>query len=224
VALHAEVEGDDGTEQVLALSVVDEGTGIDPAYRARLFRPFAQAGDDMVHRSGSSGLGLALCKRLVDAMGGSIEVEDNEPRGTRVTVSVTLPVAERESALDAPARRPGMRALLVEDDRVQQLVLEAALSRAGCAVDVTGSVDEAQSLWRDRRHPLVITDIQLPGVSGLEFARWLRAQPGGDQVRLVGTSADIAAVGDAGSAGIEMLLQKPIASATLRGIVESAHG
>ena len=224
VRVHLEVEGDDGEQQALVLQVVDEGGGIDPARRAELFRPFSQAGDNIIHRSGGSGLGLALCKRLVEAMDGSIEIEDNVPRGTRVAVRVTLPVAEREPPSAVPETRRGVLALLVEDDRVQQLVLEAMLSQAGCAVDVVSTAAKAQSLWRDRRHPLVITDIQLPDMSGVEFARWLRAQPGGDQVLLVGTSADVATVGDAHGAGIETLLQKPIAPATVREMVLLAGG
>jgi CheY-like chemotaxis protein len=89
-------------------------------------------------------------------------------------------------------------------------------------VDVVGNAVNAQSLWRDRRHALVITDIHLPDMSGMEFARWLRDQPGGDGVMLVGTSADVAAVGDAGGSGIETLLQKPIAPATVREMVQRA--
>ena len=222
VSLHLEVEGDDGAQQALALHVTDEGPGIDPVRRAQLFRPFSQAGDSIVHRSGGSGLGLALCKRLVEAMDGSIEIGDNAPRGTWVTVRVTLPVAERDPPSAAPDTRQGVPTLLVEDDRVQQLVLEAMLSKAGCTVDVAGTAAKAQALWRDTRHPLVITDIQLPDMSGVELARWMRAQPGGDQVLLVGTSADVATVRDAGSAGIETLLQKPIAPATVRELVQLA--
>jgi two-component system sensor histidine kinase EvgS len=222
VVLHVEVDAEDGDRQALSLHVVDEGPGIEPERRAQLFRAFSQAGDSIAHRSGGSGLGLALCRRLLEAMDGSIEIKDNEPRGTRVTARVTLPVAEREPSVAEHGARHGVRALLVEDDRVQQVILEALLSQAGCSVDVAGSAGEAQSLWRDHRHPLVVTDIQLPSMSGMEFARWLRAQPGGDQVRLVGTSADVDSVSDARSAGIETLLQKPVAPATLREVVLSA--
>lgn len=251
---------DEGARQQVEIAVADQGTGISPQDLARLFERFNQAGDSLLHRQGGSGLGLALCRRLVQAMGGTIVLEANQPRGTCARVQLDLAVAPMLAppvpmpdallappALDAqavggrtstsmpegaeprdacpaetePAAAPGLATLVVDDDRVQQILLESMLRQAGCRVDVADSAEAAQLHWQQRRHPLVLTDLQLPGRSGIDFARWLRAQDGGDAVRLIATSADLSSAAEARAAGIERLLHKPVAPALIRGLLRS---
>lgn len=233
VRVEARVLETQGLQQRVALSVCDQGSGIEPERVKTLFRAYAQAGDSVNHRNGGSGLGLALCKRLVDAMGGSIALVPAEEGGTLATVTLPLAIAPPPPALvepDPPAGRPPalvdapLRVLLVEDDPVQQLVLETTLSRAGCVVDVAASAEQAQEAWRVQHHPLVVADLQLRGMSGWEFARWLRAQPDGLAVHLVGTSADLGNAEQARAAGIARLLQKPVAPAMIEQIVRQVRG
>ncbi len=229
VRLTARVLDGDAGRQRVCIEVEDEGIGIDPAALAQLFQPYAQAGDSLLHRRGGSGLGLALCKRLVEAMGGSIDITPRRPRGTRVTVTLTLTTApalavaaEIPAGAAAPAApatpaapdsgpaAPAWRVLVVEDDRVQQILIETLLRAQGCIVDMAGSAEAAQPLWLQHRHPLVLTDIRLPGRDGCDLARWLRAQDGGAQVRLFGSSADLDTTPQALAAGIERMLTKPV--------------
>ncbi len=226
VRLALRVLSDDGRSQELQIGVQDEGIGIDPAELPRLFNAWTQAGDTATHRSGGSGLGLALCKRLVDAMGGRIAVAPAQPRGTLVTVTLRLPVAVHaieEADASPPPGAARLRVLVVEDDRVQQIVLEAALLRAGCTVDMAASAEEAQEVWTTQRHAMVLTDLNLPGAQGTDFARWLRAQPGGGSVRLFGASADLDGAPAARAAGIERVLQKPLAATTVAQLVASVR-
>lgn len=218
--------GQDEQGQQLQIAVRDEGRGIAPEQLPRLFRAWSQAGDSAAHRDGGSGLGLALCKRLVDAMGGQIALEPAPGHGTLATVTLKLPVSApppAASAAPAPQRAEALRVLLVEDDRVQQIVLEAALLRAGCVVDIAPGVDQAQLMWSEQRHPLVLTDLHLAGRRGEDFARWLRAQPGGAAVRLFGSSADLDGSAAALEAGIERVLQKPVKAASIAELVAAVR-
>lgn len=229
VRLRVRVTGGDALGQRIALTVQDEGQGIATEHLAQLFRPYAQAGDSLAHRRGSTGLGLALCKRLVEAMHGSIELAAAVPRGTVATVLLSLPLAEAVPAVPASPSVPSspmhaLRALVVEDDRVQQILLEAVFARTGCIVHVAGSGEAAQALWLRHRHALVLTDLQLGGeVDGCALARWLRAQPGGPAVRLIGCSADLARADEARAAGIERLLYKPVTAAAIEQMVAATR-
>ena len=225
VELCTAVTGETATAQQIRVDVTDEGEGIAAERLPQLFRAYAQAGNSLVHRAGSSGLGLALCKRLVAAMDGEIAIETRRPQGTRVTLRLSLPRAQ-EAALAAPATTDGqgaaLRALLVEDDPVQQIVIETMLTQAGCVVDVAGDAQAARAAWLGHRHRLVITDMQLAGdMNGVQLASWLRAQAGGGEVRLVGVSADLDSAGAARAAGVERLLQKPIGAASIDELVRS---
>ncbi|HJV59548.1 MAG TPA: transporter substrate-binding domain-containing protein [Albitalea sp.] len=224
VELHARLVAPGQTVQQVQIDVVDHGAGIPAERLSSLFRPYAQAGDSLVHRSGGTGLGLALCKRLVDAMGGRIAIESRPGRGTCVSVSLSLPVAAttNDPACSAPRDSAPLRVLLADDDRVQQILIEAMLREAGCEVDLADDGLAAQTLWRQHRHPLVLSDLRMPGLDGHALARWVRQQPGGTCVHLVGTSADL----DADSAlqsGFARLLAKPVLRAAIEDVVREAR-
>ncbi len=229
VRVEVRVLGNEEREQRIALTVRDEGQGIPPERLAQLFRPYAQAGDSVAHRSGSTGLGLSLCKRLVEAMHGSIALAPASPRGTVATVLLSLPVADAAPSGPAPlsealVAEQALRVLVVDDDRVQQILLEAQFARAGCMVHVAASGEAAQTLWMRHRHGLVLSDLQLGGSQdGYALARWLRAQPGGAAVRLIGCSADLTRADEARAAGMERLLYKPVSTATIEEMVAEAR-
>jgi CheY-like chemotaxis protein len=107
----------------------------------------------------------------------------------------------------------GLRVLVAEDDRVQQLLISTHLEACGCQVDVAEDGQEALALWREYHHVLVITDCRMPRMSGYDFARALRAEPGGQTVVLIGTSADTDDAPLARASGMERLMQKPLSAA-----------
>lgn len=102
--------------------------------------------------------------------------------------------------------------LLVEDDRVQQLLVSTHLERQGCTVDIAEDGEEGLALWSEHRHGLVVTDCRMPRMDGYAFARALRALPGGAAVRVVGMSADVDDRAKALEAGMEALLEKPLST------------
>ena len=181
----------------VAFSVVDEGRGIPSEQLPGLFRRFARSGSD--DRSGDTGLGLAICKGIVEAHGGRIRAESGGlGLGSRFTF--TLPAAatvstEGHSLLDAdePAAGEGGVPILVVDDDPQTLMhVRSALSQAGYQPIVAADPQEALRLMAESRPRLVLLDMMLPGADGIELMRDLSgiaAAPvvflsayGGDQV------------------------------------------
>ena len=157
------------------ISVTDEGSGVAPERLGQLFSRYPRGGGD---RPAGAGLGLAICKGLVEAHGGRIGAESPGPgQGTRV--EFTLPVAEtrRAAAASEPeAPAPGdvgepTRVLVVDDDPATLRYVRDALAGSDYAVIVTDDPEETGALVRARRPGLVLLDLMLPGADGIELMR-----------------------------------------------------
>lgn len=170
----------------LTISVEDSGIGITADGIPRLFRRFAQADGSVARRFGGNGLGLAISKSLVEAMGGSITVESVAGEGARFAVSLVLsravdvrPVAPPCECL--PADRDGLRglAILVADDAAmnQKLVVQM-LEPFGADVDVVADGAAAVAAVGRRDYALVLMDMEMPVLGGLDAARQIRALDG----------------------------------------------
>jgi signal transduction histidine kinase/CheY-like chemotaxis protein len=242
VLLRVLVARESATDQGLELTVDDTGLGILPERLERLFQPYEQAHQDSSLRQPGTGLGLALCRRLMQAMGGTIQLSSRPGRGTQAKVVVTLARGsdsppESSFFVTQPDWMEGsgtgvqseqsvraavqLRVLVVEDDRVQQLLLAAELEALGCKVDIAENGDLALRLWHKHRQILVLTDCRMPVMDGVEFVRKLRELPGGQQVMVIGTSADLDSAERALEAGMQRLLPKPLPRVLLADLVSS---
>ena len=166
----------------VAVSVSDEGQGVPPDQLPHLFRKHAGVGaGDRDRRTGGHGLGLAICKGLVEAHGGRIWADSGGPgQGTRFTF--TIPVAE-QAGRGAPtgvaasrSRAPAeggerMRILVVDDDPQTLRFVRDALTRAGYTALVTGDHTELSHIIRTEKPHLVLLDLMLPGTDGIELMR-----------------------------------------------------
>jgi CheY-like chemotaxis protein len=123
-----------------------------------------------------------------------------------------MSASDEPPSASAGAPADGLRVLVAEDDRVQQLLISTHLEACGCQVDVAEDGQEALALWREHHHVLVITDCRMPRMNGYDLARALRAEPGGQAVVLVGTSADVDDAPLARASGMERLIQKPLSA------------
>ena len=176
----------------LLLEVSDTGIGIPQQGLARLFQEFSQVDVGTSRRYGGTGLGLAISKRLVVAMGGTLSVSSVEGQGTTFTVRIPLTTAEklaaarrveREERVEVNAERlQGCRVLLAEDDAVNRRVAVGLLERLGCHVHAVENGRDAVETWRQGGWDVVVMDMQMPELDGLEATRLIREVE--DQERL----------------------------------------
>lgn len=169
----------DDTKARVSFSVEDTGCGIAPDALPLLLEPFAQADLQFTRRHQGAGLGLAICKSLVAEMGGAFAIESKPGLGTTAsfTVPLTLPDSVNDPGKEAPVCfcGPGMRkVLIVEDDPVTQHVIRTFLSEQKWLTHtVTNGKDALQALLA-RPFDLILLDIQLPVMNGLEMLQKLR--------------------------------------------------
>jgi signal transduction histidine kinase/CheY-like chemotaxis protein len=180
-ALHPE-------QREVAVHIVDDGMGIEPALLPRLFQPFIQGDSGLARSKGGLGLGLALAKGLVELHGGRIEARSPGPeRGAEFVVM--LPVAGTDIGADSAGALASVRPLrtragslaariLVIDDSIDAAQSLAALLRLeGCQVDVAYTGEAGYEQLNDGSPDAILCDIGLPGLDGYEFARRVRANP-----------------------------------------------
>ena len=169
---------------VLLFSVRDTGVGIAPEQHDRVFQPFSQADGSTSRTYGGTGLGLAICKRLVDAMNGLIWLESEPGKGSEFCFTVPYSLTRRvEPTIDENRAQPAtnlqrsLRILVVEDSNINRLIANRLLSKHGHDVLEAETAFEALALIEQEHLDLVLMDLQLPGMSGLEAVARLRSMP-----------------------------------------------
>jgi PAS domain S-box-containing protein len=225
IGISVEVAGIDDRKIVLAATVSDTGIGIGEQDQSRLFESFEQAELSTTRRFGGTGLGLTICKRLVEVMDGTIELESQLGVGSTFRFTVTLALPEAQEAPSDPVPRRdrsgsallGRRLLVAEDNPInQQLALEF-LQRAGAEVEIAENGREAVARATANRYDAVLMDIHMPHLDGLEATRILRDQ--GLQLPIIAVSADALATHRAAAleAGCDSYVTKPIEFEELLG-------
>lgn len=176
----------------LKISVRDTGIGLSAEQLRHIFSPFVQGDASNTRRYGGSGLGLSICRSLLSLMGGEITATSRPGAGSNFHFMLHLPVAIGSLAPVAaadPAALRGRKVLLVEDNPVNALVARALLEELGLQVVSAGHAEQALEQVLVDRFDLVLMDLKLPGMDGLEASRRLLMQLGAQAPPVIALSA-----------------------------------
>jgi len=216
------------------ITISDSGIGMTAAEIKRLFRPFAQANPDIARKFGGAGLGLVQVRRLARAMHGDLTVASTPERGSTFHLRVVVERAEPDaSGTLAPSTndegQPAGRALdvlCVEDNPFARVVMNAILTELGHRVDFAGSGEAAVAAATSKRFDVVLMDVALAGLDGLEATRRIRAPSGAAPVPVIGVSgrAGTAAADAALAAGMQAYLTKPVSPRMLADALAKVRG
>lgn len=199
----------------MSVAVRDTGIGIPEDQRERIFEPFTQLDGGLRRHHAGTGLGLALTRRLVDLFGGEIEVAGADGGGSVFTVRLPVePAAPREETpADAVLRSaPPCRVLIAEDNDVNVLTISAFLEAAGHHVTVARNGREAVEVAHRERPDVILMDVQMPEVDGIEATREIRRSRTIARVPIVALTAMSSAADRerCRAAGFDAFLTKPV--------------
>ena len=225
----------------LDFTVADTGVGVEPDKLAELFNPFTQANGALSRKYQGTGLGLSIVKRLAALMGGDVSIESEPGVGTTVRFSIAagrVPQTARPSLDGASGAfvpgapddavnmdHPSMRVLLAEDDLFNQKVGLGMLRHLGVAADLAENGESALEMLKQRSYDLIIMDVQMPVMDGIEATKAIRrgdAGPQGAATPIIAMTA-FALAGDRETllaAGMQDYLAKPVTLDALRGAME----
>ncbi len=202
VTLRARSAGETPEVVQVHFEVSDTGIGIDADAQTRLFQSFEQADNSMTRKYGGTGLGLAICKRLVQLMGGEIGVESTLALGSTFWFVVPLKKRETRAVLPAPTitgktaderlldEYAGTRILLAEDEPINQEVSRGLLEDAGLVVDLAEDGLQALELAKQNTYALILMDMQMPVMNGVEATMAIRALSAYAQTPIVAMTAN----------------------------------
>ena len=203
VRISVQVQHDTPGAAVLHFSVSDTGSGIAEEKLKRLFDAFTQADSSIARQHGGTGLGLTISKKLVELMGGAMKVSSQEGQGSLFSfyLPLELPPTAAESGeackteLNTESDTPsvtslaGCRVLLAEDNAINQLVASEVLNSFEVELDVAANGEEALEKIHKNTYDLVLMDIQMPVMDGLQATKLLRQDPRFDRLPVIAMTA-----------------------------------
>jgi PAS domain S-box-containing protein len=210
--LQAKEEG----RATVRFSVIDNGLGIAPEKRGEVFSRFNQLDRSYARRFGGTGLGLAISKRLAELMGGSIDFVSEPGVETTFWCDIPLRPIEAQSAGNAVTsniQMPPQKILVAEDNTTNQLVIQRLLQKMGHQVDVVNNGVEAVEAVASRSYDLVLMDVSMPLLDGIEATRQIRALDGNrSRIRVIALTANTMQedIDTCLAAGMDDFLSKPI--------------
>ncbi|WP_161539964.1 ATP-binding protein [Glaciimonas sp. PCH181] len=231
------------TASVLQVTVTDTGIGIATAQQARLFNAFTQADSATTRRYGGSGLGLTICRQLIELMQGTLVLKSEIGVGTTMCFTIPVTTTERQfvpfnitspiiqSAVPAgPSVIPAVPTILVVDDHpINRLVIQRQLEALGCNIVLAEDGRAALAILAHRSFPLVLLDCYMPGKDGYQVAREIRlgeARSGAGCLQRMPIIAISAAVDQAHTQrcfdeGMDGVLKKPLRMEDLKKLIET---
>ncbi|RKZ92851.1 MAG: hypothetical protein DRR19_02950 [Candidatus Parabeggiatoa sp. nov. 1] len=226
---------------VLTIAVIDTGIGIPPNEVANLFNKFHQVDASTSRKYGGTGLGLFICRQFVELMGGKIGVETAPGKGCKFWFTLTLPIVEvptislpsstsppklpqKVSKVPVPkstsAPMPDVRILLVEDDKINQIVAQMTLEEFGYQLDIANDGQEAVDMTANQHYNLVLMDVHMPVLDGYAATQRIRQREQNTDTHLpiIAMTADVISsdLEACLEVGMDDALTKPI----VKGVIE----
>ena len=233
----------DGT-LLIEFSIADTGPGIPLECRESVFNPFSDKGAKTSGKFGGDGLGLPLCKGLVELMGGDIWIEDNDDQGTIVKFTIRPELDPSDNNWEAtaddvptqtdkanlyqfPVDRGNMsqshphRILIVDDDDIHRQIVCVQLQKLGYEADEVADGEQAIAAVMEGSYDLIFMDMRMPSMSGTEATRWIRESCNGSDIRIIALTGDatIEAREQCLRAGMNNFVTKPVYVRDLEAIL-----
>jgi PAS domain S-box-containing protein len=233
VSVRVRAESVEGSRVTLCFSVADTGIGIPPDKHRLIFEPFTQADGSTTRKFGGTGLGLSISSGLVELMDGRIWVESELGQGSTFHFTITLelhnPAESRELSQPEAAGRDQakrkMRILVAEDNSVNQRLAVRLLEREGHSVTIAGSGQEAVDLFERNQFDLILMDVQMPGLDGLQATSQIREKERslGRRVPIVAMTAQAAESDRVRclESGMDAYVTKPVHVPKLMNMIET---
>jgi PAS domain S-box-containing protein len=164
----------------VSFSIEDTGVGMDMAYLTKVFEAFTQEDASVTRKFGGSGLGLSIARNIVHIMGGTIEIESEKGKGTRVNIRIPMRISNEKTKqdiveiTDLQKSLKGLRVLAVEDNELNRMVLQVILKKCEVVLTIAHNGQEAIDLIQQQEFDLVLMDVQMPIVDGLEATKYIR--------------------------------------------------
>jgi len=217
-----------GQLQVLEFAVADTGVGMDKSFLGSLFEKFSQEHQSTSRTAGGTGLGMNICKELLDLMGGEIEVKSEKGQGT--TVIFRIPFLKGTAAIPSMGRQwgeesavfKGLRVLLVDDNELNRLVASTLLENLGAIIEEAENGKEAVEKFMRQTPDMVLMDIRMAVMDGLEASREIRRQAG-NTVPIIALTAHAmkSEIDKFMEAGMNAYLPKPFREEQLFSVVSA---
>ena len=237
----------DGTV-LIEFSLADTGSGIPVEYRETVFNPFGEKGAKTSGKFGGDGLGLPLCKALVELLGGDIWIEDNDAHGTVVKFTIRAEVDPSDSTLQADAdssKQPGSaeihnisaahgdnvsqlhphRILIVDDDDIHRQIVCMQLQKMGYYADEAADGEESIAAVMQGNYDLIFMDMRMPNMDGVEATHWIRQRFNDNGLRIIALTGDatIEAREKCMRAGMDNFITKPVLIKDLEAVVRNTR-
>lgn len=209
------------TKAMVRFSIIDSGIGISEENIDKIFDPFSQEEDSTFRNYGGTGLGLPISKRLVNAMGGDIEVISQKGKGSTFSFTIPFLVGEKTTSNDinrtSTNNYSGLKVLMAEDNKVNQLVAKGQLTKLGIQLTITGDGEEVIETYitQPSQYDLILMDCEMPKINGYEATRRIREWEKSHEIKPIPIFALTAHILDENTklcldAGMDGKLMKPI--------------